>query len=94
MFVQDHVCDTAGSLKKGGSMLLGDGDPDWTAAVEQLAWEKDLNLAAGGAAAGVALLNKAAHNGPTPLDEAKPPLDSSENGMSNGASTETTTVSY
>lgn len=37
-------------IKKRSSGLFGlDGaEPDWTAAVEQLAWEKDLNLSGGG----------------------------------------------
>lgn len=75
-------------MKKRSSGLFGggEGDPDWTAAVEQLAWEKDLNLSTSGASA------MKMDDGPAPLDQVDTPPDSRQ--QVSGPPTESTMVSY
>ena len=72
--------------KRASNGLLTEGDPAWTAAVQQLAWEKDLNLSA--------TAKSLQHNnsGPTPLDEVNTPPDCGELTVT-GPPTECTTVS-
>lgn len=74
-------------LKKRSSGLFGGGEaePDWTAAVEQLAWEKDLNLSTSGASA-MKMDGEMA-----PLDQVDTPPDSRQ--QVSGPPTESTMVS-
>lgn len=76
------------SLKRRASGgLFGDIDPDWTAAVEQLAWEKDLDLSASAGGAAIQISR------PAPLDHVNSPPASTEHKLSE-APTETSTVGF
>jgi len=66
----------------GGIFGMGGDEPDWTHAVEQLAWEKDLNLAA------PALVGAPP---PPPLDQVDTPPQWDE--PTSAAATESTMVS-
>lgn len=60
-------------MKRRASGMPGESEPDWTAAVQQLAWEKDLNLSA------TAASNTLKERAITPLDQIHSPPGSREN---------------
>lgn len=76
------------SLKKRSSAVFGAGDPGITAAVKQLAWERDLNLSAGKPA----LHTEKPDRQLTPLDQIDSPPDSRPTTLS-APDTARTTVS-
>lgn len=75
-------------IKKRSSGLGGVdfGDADWTSAVEQLAWEKDLNLSSSGVSLPLPTIKP-----PTPLDRIDTPPEIPDHHVTNH-STETTLV--
>ncbi|XP_067930551.1 transient receptor potential cation channel subfamily V member 5-like [Watersipora subatra] len=75
------------SKRRASCGMLSEGDPDWTAAVHQLAWEKDLHLSSEAATL------KHNLNHPPPLDEINTPPDSDEHRVA-GPPTESTTMDY